>query len=129
MVTLNEKQLLRPDDAANYSDANFWSKIRDACRLADRVVIEVAFGLYFALQSERTPDAVKLSIMAALAYFIVPVDAIPDFIPAIGYSDDLTVMLACSNAFCKWVNADCKSKGKQKAIEWLGEETFFSKEP
>lgn len=50
--------------------------------------------LYVLLMDADTPKWVKAIVIGALAYLINPVDAIPDAIPIIGYTDDLAVMLS-----------------------------------
>ena len=42
----------------------------------------------------KTPHAVRAILLAALAYFILPFDIIPDFIAGLGYTDDATILLA-----------------------------------
>jgi uncharacterized membrane protein YkvA (DUF1232 family) len=49
---------------------------------------------YFCALDPATPHRVRAVLLGALAYFILPFDAIPDFIAGIGYSDDLTVLIA-----------------------------------
>ena len=44
------------------------------------------------LQDERTPLLSKILIGAAVGYFISPIDLIPDFIPVIGYLDDVIIV-------------------------------------
>ena len=46
------------------------------------------------IMDNSTPPQVRISIMGALTYLIVPVDLIPDFIPASGFSDDLVALTA-----------------------------------
>lgn len=52
---------------------------------------EVVAG-YFCALDERTPARVRGILLAALAYFVVPLDAIPDFILGFGFSDDAAVI-------------------------------------
>ncbi len=42
--------------------------------------------------SNETPLKVRLLLLAALLYFLSPIDLIPDFIPVIGYLDDLIIV-------------------------------------
>lgn len=44
------------------------------------------------LKDKRTPRAAKWLLGAAVAYFLSPVDLIPDFIPVLGQMDDLLVV-------------------------------------
>jgi len=41
-----------------------------------------------------TPAQVRVSLMAALAYLIMPFDLFPDFMPLVGFSDDFVALTA-----------------------------------
>jgi uncharacterized membrane protein YkvA (DUF1232 family) len=51
-----------------------------------------AVSLYFCLIDPKTPLFVKGTIAGALAYFIAPIDALPDFIIGLGFTDDAGVI-------------------------------------
>jgi uncharacterized membrane protein YkvA (DUF1232 family) len=51
-----------------------------------------AVALYFCLIDPKTPLFVKGTIAGALAYFIMPIDALPDFIIGLGFTDDAGVI-------------------------------------
>jgi uncharacterized membrane protein YkvA (DUF1232 family) len=70
----------------------FWRKTR---RLAARLPFaHDLLAAYYCAFDRETPLHVKAALMAALAYFVVPTDAIPDFLPVLGYADDATVVVA-----------------------------------
>jgi uncharacterized membrane protein YkvA (DUF1232 family) len=48
--------------------------------------------LYFAIQDARTPFYAKWVALLAFVYLISPIDLIPDFIPFVGYLDDLVIV-------------------------------------
>ncbi len=48
--------------------------------------------LYFAIRDKKTPIAAKLLALLSLLYLLSPIDLIPDFIPFIGYLDDLIIV-------------------------------------
>jgi uncharacterized membrane protein YkvA (DUF1232 family) len=48
--------------------------------------------LYFAARDPRTPWTVRLLALAVAAYALSPIDLIPDFIPVLGYLDDLLLL-------------------------------------
>jgi len=49
-------------------------------------------ALYFAARDPRTPLAAKAVIAATVAYAASPIDPIPDFVPVLGYLDELLVL-------------------------------------
>jgi uncharacterized membrane protein YkvA (DUF1232 family) len=64
----------------------------------------------------------KTVIMRALAYFISPIDAIPDLVPVAGFSDDLGSLAAALGIVAVYINDDIKQKAKIKLVEWFGED-------
>jgi uncharacterized membrane protein YkvA (DUF1232 family) len=79
---LNEQRVAR----------GFWPKIRRACA---RVPFAAdALAVWYCARDDETPSAAKGMMLAALAYFVLPSDALPDIIPAIGYTDDAAVFAA-----------------------------------
>lgn len=59
---------------------------------------EEAVAAYHCARDPSTPMRIKVAAMAALAYFVVPVDAVPDFIALLGYGDDAAVFWAAWRA-------------------------------
>ena len=50
------------------------------------------YALYFAVRDPRTPWYAKAVAAAVVAYALSPIDLIPDFIPVLGYLDDLVLV-------------------------------------
>lgn len=71
---------------------NFWTVVRKAAR-AVPFMDEVVAAYYCALDP-ATPTRVRATLLAALAYFVVPFDVVPDFILALGFTDDVTILAA-----------------------------------
>ncbi|MFY0399605.1 YkvA family protein [Brevundimonas naejangsanensis] len=70
----------------------FWPKMR---RTAARIPFaQQAVAAWYAAQDPQTPLAAKGLILGALAYFVMPVDAIPDVFVGIGFTDDAAVIAA-----------------------------------
>jgi uncharacterized membrane protein YkvA (DUF1232 family) len=81
-VKVNEQRVAR----------GFWPKIR---KVASRVPFAAdALSLWWCAKDPTTPTAAKGMMLAALAYFVLPTDAIPDVLPAIGFTDDAAVIAA-----------------------------------
>ena len=105
-----------------YSDAGFWEKLKGYAKIAGREVVEKALLLYYAAQEENAPAWAKATIAAALGYFIVPLDAIADLTPAVGYADDLGVLALAVAAVAAYINDDVRAKTAQKMRDWFGVE-------
>lgn len=67
-----------------------WPKLR---AVAGRVPFaEDVLAAYYCVLDRDTPTRVRAVLIGALAYFILPTDAIPDFLPLIGFGDDAGVI-------------------------------------
>ena len=105
---------------ANYTEAGFWSKAASIMRSAGRTVLEPAFLLYYAAQRPETPAWAKGVVYGALAYLILPLDAIPDAIPVLGFTDDLGVIAAAVTTIAAHIDDDVRRKAREKQREWFG---------
>lgn len=103
-----------------YSETSFWEKLGRHARIAGRDVVEKALILFFTAQSPRTPRWARTTIFGALGYFIVPLDAIPDLTPVVGYSDDLGVLVAAIAVVLAHVTPETRMKAAAQAEKWFG---------
>jgi uncharacterized membrane protein YkvA (DUF1232 family) len=71
---------------------SFWKKFGRVAGLIP-FAPELLSAYYCSIDTE-TPARVRAILLAALAYFILPADLIPDFIIGLGFSDDATVLTA-----------------------------------
>ena len=70
--------------------SGFWSKLT-------RVAASIPFAedlvaAYYCTRDPETPTRVRAILLAALAYFVLPTDMIPDVLVGLGFTDDLTVL-------------------------------------
>ncbi len=107
-------------DNTGYTDEGFWAKLRGYFAVAGRDVVEKALWLYYAAQSPDTPAWARTTIYGALAYFIVPLDAIPDALPVAGYSDDLGALALALSLVAAHVTDDVKAKAAKTLATWFG---------
>ena len=69
-----------------------WPKIR---RTASKIPFAgQALSVWFAARDPETPAAAKGIMVGALAYFVLPADAIPDIFAGVGFTDDAAVIAA-----------------------------------
>ena len=74
----------------------FWPVLKRAMRQVP-FSRDLVAAYYCALDS-RTPTKVRGILLAALAYFVLPLDSIPDFLFAVGFTDDIAVLTAALGA-------------------------------
>ncbi len=103
-----------------FSKQSLWDKLKEQAKNAGLKVVYAVLVLYYTLESPHVKTKTKLSIAAALGYFILPTDAIFDLTPIIGYSDDLGVLLFVLSQIGKNVTPDIKEKAKLKLNDWFG---------
>lgn len=73
-----------------------WRTVRKAAA-AIPFMDEVVAAYYCAIDP-KTPFRVRGTLLAALAYFVLPLDFVPDFILGFGFTDDLAVLTAALTA-------------------------------
>lgn len=111
---------MRQLPAPKYSDTSFWRKLKRFAASAGREVVEKALQLYYALQAPATPKWAKTVIIGALAYFILPMDAIPDILPGVGYADDLGAIAAALSTVHAFITPEMRTTAKAKIDELFG---------
>ncbi|MGN0201867.1 MAG: YkvA family protein [Candidatus Cryptobacteroides sp.] len=103
----------------NYSESEFWAKLKKVARKAGVKVVYAALLLYYVLRNPATPAADRTKIIGALGYFILPIDLIPDFLPIAGFSDDLAALTWALYSVAKNVTPEVKIMARQKLGEWI----------
>ncbi len=111
-MVYNAKKLRRDEQTV---ERGFWRKFR-------RVIGKIPFAkdllaAYYAAIDSSTPTYVRAILMGALAYFVMPIDLIPDFIVLFGFGDDATVLAAAITA----VKGHIKPKHYDEAETWIDE--------
>ncbi len=69
-------------------------------------------AMYFCLLDPATPVWVKATAAAALAYFILPFDAIPDLLPIVGLSDDAGVLAAAMTTIAAHITDEHRARAR-----------------
>lgn len=109
------------DYSKEFSDKNFWNKLAGFAKVAGKEVIEKALWLFYAFKEDATPLWAKTTILGALGYFISPLDAIPDLVPAVGYADDLGVLALAVATVAVHITDKVKGLATAKLADWFGE--------
>jgi uncharacterized membrane protein YkvA (DUF1232 family) len=72
-------------------------------------------ALYLAYRDPRTPWYAKVAAILVIAYALSPIDLIPDFIPVLGYLDDLIIVPLGIFIAIKLIPADIMASAREKA--------------
>lgn len=71
--------------------------------------------VYFAARDPRTPWLARLLALGIAAYALSPIDLIPDFIPVLGYLDDLVIVPLGLMLVLRLIPADVLASSQAKA--------------
>lgn len=91
-------EILQPGDAradaarAHRVTRGFWRTFRRASRQIP--FAEELVAAYYCALDPATPLRVRGTLLAALAYFVLPFDIVPDFLLGLGFTDDIAVLTA-----------------------------------
>ena len=80
-----------------------------------------SYALYLVARHPRTPWYAKLLAGAVVAYALSPIDLIPDFIPVLGYLDDLIIVPAGIALAVRLVPSDVLAECRARAAEATGD--------
>ena len=84
-------------------------------------VVYPALLLQYLMKSDSVPLKAKLILSAALGYFILPIDFIPDFAPLLGFTDDLGVLLLIVRQMAVYITPEIRRQAREHLLKWFGE--------
>ncbi|HEY0302084.1 MAG TPA: YkvA family protein [Rhizomicrobium sp.] len=91
-------------------DRDFWRKLRT---VAGRVPFAGdAAAAYFCAVDPATPARVKATLFAALAYFVMPFDAVPDLLAGIGFTDDAAVIALALSLVARSIRPEHRARAR-----------------
>ena len=96
----------------------FWVKLK-------RVVSQLPFAedllaAYYCAFDRETPRHVQVTLLGAIAYFILPFDFIPDMMPVLGFTDDAAVLATAIRLVASHITPDHRAAARA-ALKRLGE--------
>ena len=78
--------------------------------------------LWFACKHADTPVMAKLLCVLVVAYALSPIDLIPDFIPVLGYVDDIILLPCLIWIAVRLIPSGVLAESRSKAMEWMAKE-------
>ncbi|MDQ3018098.1 MAG: YkvA family protein [Bacteroidota bacterium] len=97
-----------------------FSLLRKKTKQLSAPLLYTSLLLYHALRRKETPSWAKRIILGGFVYLFVPIDAIPDVAPIIGYTDDLGVMLYAIVMVVAYINQDVREAALKTLHSWIG---------
>ena len=88
----------------------FWPKLAKV--LVNIPFAEDAVAAYCCAFDPKTPLKAKGVLLAALAYFIMPIDLVPDFIAGLGFTDDMTVLITAVSLISSHMTDEHRDKAR-----------------
>jgi uncharacterized membrane protein YkvA (DUF1232 family) len=110
------------DYQKHYSDDSFWAKLKKYAVVIGRKGAEIALTLFHCMRDPGTPARAKAVIAGSLGYLIFPLDAIPDLVPGVGFSDDLGALALAIGIVAAHIKAQHKTDAKAMLTRWFGPE-------
>lgn len=111
----------------SFSEPGLWQKINKVSRRVGMKVIYPVVLLYYLFKSNDVPLKAKSLIVGAITYFILPFDGLPDFLPFLGYTDDLSLLLATVSHLYKYISSEILEQTRTKISEWFADKEETTK--
>ena len=105
----------RPDDDENALRGNFLRKLGHV--VAQIPFAEDLLAAYYCALDLETPRHVKVTLFGAIAYFVLPMDAIPDMLPVLGFTDDAAVLATAIKLVTNHITPRHREQAKIKVTE------------
>jgi uncharacterized membrane protein YkvA (DUF1232 family) len=94
---------------------DFWAKLKQAGRKLP--FAEEAVAAFYCATDPRTPASARALLFAALAYFIAPIDLVPDILAVIGFGDDMAVLMSVFAILKTHINDEHRAKAREMLKE------------
>lgn len=91
---------------------------RYAAKLGVHAVFQI-LNLYYLVAGKKVPLRIRMLVIAALGYFILPADLISDFIPVFGFSDDLSFLTYAFTQAVNYITPEIKQKSGVTLKKWF----------
>jgi len=90
----------------------FWRKLG---HVATQIPFaEELLAAYYCAFDRSTPRRVQLMLIGAIAYFVLPTDLVPDWLPAVGFTDDAAVLVATLKLVADHVRDEHRTAAREK---------------
>jgi uncharacterized membrane protein YkvA (DUF1232 family) len=116
LMAFARSTIWRDKDDESVFREQFWRKVRHVA--ASIPFVEDLLTAYYCAFDKATPLPVKASLFGALAYFLLPTDAIPDVLPVLGFTDDAALLAAAIKLMASHIRPEHRAAAKDKLAEF-----------
>ena len=86
---------------------------------AGRTLASPALEALELLLDSSTPAQVRLTMLAALSYLLMPADLVPDILPVAGFSDDLVALTAVIGVWRNHLTPAIQARAQRRVDRWF----------
>jgi uncharacterized membrane protein YkvA (DUF1232 family) len=113
-----------------FAQSAFWRRDNEEAALRDRfwrkagrVGAQVPFAedllaAYYSAFDRNTPLQVKAVLIGAIAYFVLPTDAVCDLLPALGFTDDAAVLATAVKVVASHIRTEHREAARKKLTDF-----------
>ncbi|MDO4935531.1 MAG: DUF1232 domain-containing protein [Phascolarctobacterium sp.] len=105
------------EDINSFNENELWGLLQESAKSIGRELVYKTLQLWYVMQKPTLSIRYKAIIVGALLYLICPVDAIPDFVPLYGWSDDAMVIITAISAVVGEIDDKVNQKAEEKCNE------------
>jgi len=99
--------------------SNFFKKLKYFSQKAGIRIGYASLLMYYAYSRRETPLWAKNIILGSIAYFISPIDAVPDLTPFLGYTDDWGILSFGLVTIAAYIDDEVRGKARLRLMEFF----------
>lgn len=108
-----------PQYGRHYNEDKFWQKLRKFAGRWGEKLLYPAMLLYCIMKSPDVSMRDKTLIVGALGYLILPLDAMPDFIPLLGIADDISAIMLVTKTLSRHITPEIRQEAREQTDKLL----------
>ena len=102
------------DYSKHFDESRFFTKLGKVGSLLGQKVLFSLLVSYYLISDSSIPLKVRGIFMGSLGYFILPTDLVADFLPVIGFTDDIALVSYVIANAVEYITPEIKEKAKLK---------------
>lgn len=110
-----------------FNENDFFKKLTKFSGKLGKGVLYHLLLLFYMLADKSIPYRKRLIILAALGYFILPTDFVADFIPVLGFTDDVSFLIFAVSSVNEHITDELSEKARKTVEKLIGKEVSEEK--